>query len=81
VWRKSPTVDGGRLLGWRGAPCWCGTGGGASGDGPGQRPLVADVDFGRFSGWRSASGRPPAGCAREGGGVSRGGRCWTRQLR
>jgi hypothetical protein len=69
------------LPGRRGTPRRCCTRGGTSGDGPGQRPLVVDVVFGSFSGWPSASRWPPAGCAREGGGVSGRGRRWTRQLR
>jgi hypothetical protein len=78
--RKSPAVDGGQLSGRTGAPRRHGTRGGAGGDGPGQRPIVVDVGFGGFSEWSSASGRPPAGYAREGGGVSGGGRRRMRQL-
>jgi hypothetical protein len=81
AWKKSPVADGDRLPGRRGAPRQCGTRGGAGEDGSGQRPLVADVGFDGFNGWSSASGRPPAGCAREGGGLSGGGRRRTRQLR
>jgi hypothetical protein len=58
--RKSPTVDGGRLPGQRGAPRRWDTRGGAGGDGPGQRPLVTDVGFGDFgatSGWLHKGGR------------------------
>jgi hypothetical protein len=73
-------VDGSRLPGRRGARRRCGTRGGVGGDGPGQRPLANDVGFNGFSGWPSALGWPPAGCTREGGGVSEGGRRRTRQL-
>jgi hypothetical protein len=67
--RKSPSVGGGRLPGRRGAPHRRGTRGGAGGDGPAQRPLVAVVGFGGSSGWSSVSGQPPAV---DGGGSSVG---------